>query len=289
MSDLPEHVTTPLLTLITRRSLDADYQHVAARRAAAGEETRRSSARPHRTAAGVLIVFGVLVATAAVQTSRNSSITDASRASLIGQVNDQRGALDGLQRHLASVSAENRSLDRKLTGITSDEQQAEQRLQRLQLPSGFSPVHGPGVSAIVDSATGGDATQQVRDSDLALLVDGFWGAGAEAISVNGHRLTVLSAFRNVGVAILVDNQPMTPPYTLSVIGDPQSLQANLLANSAGQGWYALKNGLGFRFEMHNVDDLSLPGATLRPLRHVTPLDISAQDRATPSRPGGEAP
>jgi uncharacterized protein YlxW (UPF0749 family) len=286
MSELPEHVTTPLLTLIIRRSLDADYQHVAARRLSTGVGPATNAGRPHRTAAAVLAVFGVLVATAGVQTQRNSSITDASRATLISQVNDRRAALAAVQRHLASVSSENRVLERKLTVVTSDAQQAADRLQRLQLRTGFSPVHGPGVSATVDSASGGDATQQVRDSDLALLVDGFWGAGAEAISVNGHRLTVLSAFRNVGVAILLNNQPLTPPYTLSVIGDPQTLQANLLANSAGQGWYALKNGLGFTFEMHDVSDLSLPGATLRQLSHVQPLDAETQDRATPSSSGG---
>lgn len=284
MSDLPEHVTTPLLTLIIRRSLDADYQHVAGRRATESERPV-GVGRPHRTAAAVLAVFGVLVATAGVQTQRNSSMTDASRTTLIAQVNDGRAALDGLQRHLTSVSADNRSLDLKLTGVTSDAQQAAVRLERLQVRTGFSPVHGPGVSAIVDSAPNGDATQQVRDSDLALLADGFWGAGAEAISVNGHRLTVLSAFRNVGVAILLNNQPLTPPYTFSVIGDPESLQANLLANSAGQGWYALKNGLGFGFEMHNADNLALPGAPQRQLRHVRPLHTSTQDRAVPPPSG----
>ena len=63
----------PLLALITQRSLDADYEHVAARRRAAGEDP---SVRhlPRRTAAMVLLVFGLLVTVAAVQTSRNASV-----------------------------------------------------------------------------------------------------------------------------------------------------------------------------------------------------------------------
>ena len=36
---LPEHVTLPLLTLVTRNSLDEDYQHVADRKAEAGRRT----------------------------------------------------------------------------------------------------------------------------------------------------------------------------------------------------------------------------------------------------------
>ena len=38
---LPEHVTTPLLTLITARSIDEDYAHVAQQRAAAGRPAGR--------------------------------------------------------------------------------------------------------------------------------------------------------------------------------------------------------------------------------------------------------
>ena len=47
---LPDHVTMPLLTLVTRQSLDQDYAFVAQRRAAGGEPPpSRSSVRPTRT------------------------------------------------------------------------------------------------------------------------------------------------------------------------------------------------------------------------------------------------
>ena len=42
--ELPEHVTTPLLTLITARSMDEDYAHVARKRAAAGDAPARADA-----------------------------------------------------------------------------------------------------------------------------------------------------------------------------------------------------------------------------------------------------
>jgi hypothetical protein len=96
---LPEHVTVPLLSLITQRSLDADYEHVAARRRASGQGARAHPV-PRRTAAVVLLVFGLLVTVAAVQTSRNASASEAGRASLIDQVNVRRQAVDDLQRTL---------------------------------------------------------------------------------------------------------------------------------------------------------------------------------------------
>src|SRR4051794_20707584 len=85
---LPPHVTEPLLALITQRSLDADYEHVALRRAASptpahGPPDRRV---PRHTAAIVLVVFGLLVTVAAVQTSHNASVDQSSRTSLIDQI-----------------------------------------------------------------------------------------------------------------------------------------------------------------------------------------------------------
>ena len=54
----------------------------------------------------------------------------------------------------------------------------------------------------------------VRDADLAILVDGLWNAGAEAIAINGQRLTALTPIRNAGPAIQVNSTPLVPPYVV---------------------------------------------------------------------------
>ena len=48
--------------------------------------------------------------------------------------------------------------------------------------------------------------------DLATLVDGLWQAGAEAIAINGRRLTALSAIVNSGIAVRVNRSELNPPY-----------------------------------------------------------------------------
>ena len=89
----------PLLALITQRSLDADYEHVAARRRRLGpSRVRRAPCRGVRRA-WCCWSFGLLVTVAAVQTSRNASASDASRDSLIHQVDLRR---DGLSRACSS-------------------------------------------------------------------------------------------------------------------------------------------------------------------------------------------
>jgi len=254
--------------VITQRSLDADYEHVAARRRASGAEEAPRHPLPRRTAAVVLLVFGLLVTVAAVQTSRNASVNDASRATLIEQVNLRRASLADLQRELSREQGRGLTLRSRLTTISTSERALQARLQRLEGRTGFGAVRGPGIEATVANAPDAGGTELIRDSDLALLTDALWAAGAEAISVNGERLTVLSAFRNVGVGVLVNSQPLTPPYTFSVVGDPDTLPANLLSSSVGGQWYALKDSLGLRFDVKEGGTMTLPAARQQPLRHV---------------------
>jgi uncharacterized protein YlxW (UPF0749 family) len=257
--DLPEHVTEPLLSLITRRSLDADYEHVAARRRATGD-VPASHPVPRRTAGLVLLVFGLLVTVAAVQTSRNASASDASRNLLIEQINLRRDGLTKLQQRVHSEESQVLALQTRANQLRVQQQAEQARVQRLGVRTGFGAVSGPGIQVTVNSAPDSAGSQLVRDSDLTLLTDALWAAGAEAISVNGQRLTVLSAFRNVGIGILVNAQPITPPYVFDVVGNPDTMPADLLSSSIGEKWYTLKDSLGFRFDVRDGGTMSLPAA-----------------------------
>ena len=302
-ADLPDQVLMPLLDRIVRQSLDEDYRVVAARkkRSRRGRPPSRPlsryrppqppprSGRPRQVAAVVMAVFGVLVSIAAVQTARNAPEASASRASLIEQVQTRRDNVARLQERLDRLRSSTTDLRAALAQQTGDEQALAARIERLEVRTGFVAVTGPGLRITVDDAPDGDATQQVRDSDLATLVDGLWNAGAEAISVNDKRLTNLTAFDNVGPAIHIGITPLVPPYTILVIGDPDTLAADLLDSTFGQRWYSLKDSLGFVYDIDTVDSLSLPAARPRRLRAVRPISTDP-DVSRPGQEGGvEAP
>jgi uncharacterized protein YlxW (UPF0749 family) len=284
-SELPEHVTVPLLTLITQRSLDADYEHAAAARRAAGD-VRPGHQVPRRTAGLVLLAFGLLVTVAAIQTSRNASASNASRESLIEQIELRRDGLSGLQQDLDREEGRVLALQSRASQLTTSQQAAQARVQRLGARSGFRPVKGPGIQVTVNSAPDSGANQLVRDSDLTLLTDALWAAGAEAISVNDHRLTVLSAFRNVGVAVLLDTRPISPPYVFKVIGDPDTMPAKLLAGPVGEKWYTLKDALGFRFDVRDGGTMTLPAAPEPKLRAAQVLPENTGHTRTQDGEGG---
>ena len=144
-------------------------------------------------------------------------------------------------------------------------------------------VSGPGVEFTVDDA--GNTSQAVGtdprarlaqeggvvlDADLQVIVNGLWAAGAEAISINGERLTVLSAIRSAGDAILVDFRPLTRPYRIDALGSPVQLQANFATGGAGPYVQSLRSNNGIRVDIAVRDRLKLPGAGQLVLREATP-------------------
>ena len=105
---LPEHVTTPLLTLITTRSMDEDYAHVAQKRAAAGVPAEPQS-RPHWISLVAIAVLGVMAAIVAVQTDREAEVNELSRAALVEQIETRGDEVRDLQRQVADLARSNQA------------------------------------------------------------------------------------------------------------------------------------------------------------------------------------
>ncbi|GMA89252.1 hypothetical protein GCM10025868_45020 [Angustibacter aerolatus] len=148
------------------------------------------------------------------------------------------------------------------------------RVAALGLVTGAAAVTGPGVVLTVDDAEqvaqAGDGSDpradttaddgRVLDADLQVAVNGLWQAGAEAVSVNGQRLTALSAIRSAGQAVLVDYRPLAPPYVVQAIGDPGTLQTRFSDGSGGRSLQYLKDNYGVRFGIAPSDSLTLPAS-----------------------------
>ncbi len=251
-------VNTPLLTLITQDSLDEDYEHVARRRAT--ETGAPSPRRPHWTAAVVVAAFGPWSRWPRCRPPSAPDVEDASRASLIESINNKRDDLADLQRQLVRLRELNVGLQDELDSVTTSATAAQNRKVRLAAQTGFGAVTGPGVRVTVDDAPNGEA---VRDEDLGCSSTDCGDAGAEAISINGKRLTARSAIRNSGAAINVNGIPLSPPYVVTAIGDTKTLQADLLDTATGLEFQTGANALGFPVTMDNVEQVTLPAARLQ--------------------------
>ncbi len=269
---LPPHATQGLLDYLTTHAMDQDYAFVSERKQArTGLETDRPRRRIGAVGALVMALFAVLVVTAAVQTSRNSVSDERQRRELVGQVDRARSQLDGQRSRMELTQREVRRLQVRQLRNDSSARRILDTISVLSMRAGTVPVRGPGVRVVADDAPGADsARNEVLDSDLQKLVNGLWKAGAEAISINGQRLTNLSTIRLAGTAITVNAHSLRRPYVISAIGNKDTLPARFAETSSGQAWLDLQREVGLQLSITPEPSLLIP-ATEVSLRYANKL------------------
>lgn len=265
-----------LLDHITAHSLDEDYAHVAEKRAAERQEGqgRESGGRRdlHGTSLVALVLLGLLLTVAGVQTARTEPVRQASRESLIDQVKDRRAELDDARKRVLALRREVTRSQAALLSATEAGRAMSDQLDGLEVMTGAGATTGPGVRIVVDDNPDAVTSRQaVQDVDLQILVNGLWSAGAEAVSINGQRVTNLTAIRLAGDAITVNLKSLSQPYTVNAIGDPDQLPARFVESAAGSWWLNLKSVYGLEFTMTREESLTVPAAPSLSLRHARRL------------------
>ena len=255
-----------LLSDLMNNTLDEGYLR-AAQKTAPVPVTPTAKARQSVTLVLVFTLAGLVLATAARQTQASAPAVAQARAELIKRVQAETEQADTLTRQLLLLRAAVDKARGDALNLTSAGAAAQADLATLAAVSGVSPVTGPGIRIVVDDAPaqpGKDrsdhSTGRVLDTDMQRLLNGLWAAGAEAVSVNGQRLTQLTAVRSAGDAILVAYRPLSPPYEVLAIGDPDDLEVDFVDGPGGR-WFNTLSTFGIRFNVTREQDLQLPGAS----------------------------
>jgi len=186
----------------------------------------------------ILAGFGLLLITSGAQTSRNAVAVQASRDELVTQIDARALKVEAIRARIVETRRDVARLETRFLETTSRGREISTRLTRLGTRTGLVAVEGPGVRVEVDDAPNATGAQQeVLDEDLQKLVNALWASGAEAISVNGQRLTNLSAIRHAGSAITVNYRSLSRPYVVLAIGDPNAIPARFVETRHGaSGW-----------------------------------------------------
>ncbi|MFJ5730103.1 DUF881 domain-containing protein [Streptomyces paradoxus] len=278
-----------LLTNVMDHSLDDGYAEAAARKKAAGDSGMPKTLRAKLGLAAGLVLAALVVTLGAAQARVAAPVVAKEREELVDRIDRETEAADKLEDSVdelrADVSARQREALRNSGGSADSD--------LVGILSGAAAVHGPGVKLVVndakEAATGGDGdpretsgfsdTGRVRDRDMQRVVNGLWESGAEAVSINGQRLTALSAIRAAGDAILVDNKPLVPPYTVLAVGDGQRLSTRFQNSADGLYLNALQESYGIRTGISVEDDLRLPAAPSVTVRTAQP-SIEKSEKGT---------
>lgn len=188
------------------------------------------------------------------------------------QLSGLRAQASGLQRQVDGLNAQINGLT-AASGDGSDEQDA---IARDAMANGTTAVEGPGLTVTLadplsqtlsqqssmphDGVAQGVQVRIVRDTDLQSVVAMLWGAGAEAVSVNGERLGVQSAIRKAGQSILVGVDAVQSPYAVSAIGDADAMRAALSSGSGGAMLSGLR-GVGISVDVSAKSRITMDAAS----------------------------
>ncbi|MFF1405622.1 DUF881 domain-containing protein [Streptomyces sp. NPDC058294] len=276
-----------LITNVMDHSLDDGYAEAAARKKAKGEGGLPKTLRARLGLAAGLVLAALVVTVGAAQARVAAPVVAKERQELIDRVDSETKDADKLESTVDKlrddVGARQRAALRSSGGSAAAD--------LVSVLSGASAVHGPGVRLVVNDAkeatSGGDGsnpretsgfsdTGRLRDRDMQRVVNGLWASGAEAVSINGQRLTALSAIRAAGDAILVDNRPLVPPYTVLAVGDGQRLGTRFQNSADGLYLHALVENYGIRATISPEGDVRLPAAPSVIVRTAQPSNENSE-------------
>jgi uncharacterized protein YlxW (UPF0749 family) len=269
-----------LLTNVMDHSLDDGYAEAAERRSVSGEGGLPKTLRAKLGLAAGLVLAALVVTVGAAQARVAAPAAAKEREELIDRIDRETATADGLEEAIDELRDDVGARQREALRDSGGD-----RSGLVGILAGAVAVHGPGVKLVVndskDTEAGGDGqprgtsgfsdTGRVRDRDMQRVVNGLWASGAEAVSINGQRLTALSAIRAAGDAILVDNRPLVPPYTVLAVGDGKRLSTRFQDSADGLYLHALQENYGIRTAISVEDALRLPAAPRVIVRTAQPL------------------
>lgn len=132
--------------------------------------------------------------------------------------------------------------------------------------AGTTAVTGPGVVVrLWDAPTGVQLPEGasaddlvVHQQDLEAVMNGLWAGGAEAMTVQGHRVTSTSSVRCVGNVLLIDGATYSPPYVVAAIGDPDELEQTLVATEPIRIYLQYVEALNLGWSVTTESQLEMP-------------------------------
>lgn len=277
-----------LINNLMRAPLDPGYEAAARKRKAAGKPASVGLRSPLLVV--TLLVIGLCLAVAAHALRLPQAASEKRRTELINSIKDRQNTIDKDSRTINTTQARINTLQAKALKRQSDPSLAK-RLKALELTTGTAAAHGPGlVLAVNDAADAGTDAQgnprtdssdtgRLTSTDLQIIVNGLWAAGAEAISINGQRLTSQTAIRFAGQAILVNFRALQPPYDISVIGGP-NVAENFRSNTGGAYLRELVGTYGVREDLATKKSVTVPAAATAALSHAhVPSDAASSSRS----------
>ncbi|EID11840.1 DUF881 domain-containing protein [Mycobacterium xenopi] len=276
----PQLIPVPsLLRALLSEHLDPGYAAAAAERARASTPpTRRARVLARVWQAAAALLVAVVFAAAVAQARMVAPGVSAAQQVLAAGVRAAEASTGELTARRNALAAQVDDVQRRALVADAQGQRLLGGLDKLESTSASTPVIGPGLTVTVTdpgvSPNLSDVSKQrvpggrqiILDRDLQLVVNSLWASGAEAVAVGGVRIGPNVTVRQAGGAILVDNNPISKPYTILAVGPPHAMR-DLFDRSPGlHRLRLLEVSYGVGVAVSVGDGLALPAGAVRDVK-----------------------
>lgn len=239
--------------------------------------------------------FGSLAVVALVALATGFVLTGQVKTQLLTPSN-QLGRYQALVRSVQDLEATNALYRRQIAALRDqiDRQEADAaarsaatqalrtQVSDLKAHAGLTAVHGPGVqvdlrNGVPAPGPGGAVGYLVNFQDVQDVVNLLYAQGAEAIAVNGRRITPLTAFSGSAGEVVIDQgPPLASPLTVLAVGDRNRMEAALDDPSALPDIRAREVQFDLHLTFQGSPDLALPAydSSLQIPHVITPTATS---------------
>ncbi|MDM7831155.1 DUF881 domain-containing protein [Cellulomonas edaphi] len=218
--------------------------------------------------AGVLCAVLGFALVVQVRQNNETSLSGLSQADLVRILDETTTRGDALATEVNDLRSER---DQLLSG--SDKRQAaldalRRSAETQGILTGRLPAEGPGVVVTLTEPNG-----QIKPVTMLNMLEELRNAGAEAIDLNGNRVTASSAFAGVPGAVTLDGVTLEKPYVWTAIGDPDTISTALQIPGGAMAAVRSNGGEGVLQRRDLVEVTSI--RTLPDPQYATPVPAAA--------------
>lgn len=184
---------------------------------------RRPWSRGQVTAAVLLAVVGFAGVVQVRANEGNDRYVGMRQGDLIQLLNSLSTASQRAENEIAKLQQTRNTLRNDTDSRRAALERARQQANTLGILAGTLPAEGPGVRVSITDPNGKVGTDLMLNG-----IEELRDAGAEVIEINDTVRVIAQTSLDVGdTGIVVDGQPVSPPYTIEAIGDSHTLAQGL--------------------------------------------------------------
>lgn len=195
---------------------------------------------------GLALLLGVMIVVAVNTNVAGEMKEDRETQEIIAYIEDLEDEGAALQEQIRATREQISAIQSEQVAGESELAEMAEELALLRQYAGLTELTGPGVIVTMnDNSVGAELAQKnnpatynpsnyiIHDKDLRYMIREL-APYAEAIAINGIRVIDTTSIRCVGTTVYINATRESPPYEISVIGDPDALEQVLLSSARYQ-------------------------------------------------------